>query len=91
LKAITPKLHLIQSAKHRAFPNALADSQQSKRRGLRIPYATNARGSTTGAASRRLRKINRQFVSAKKSEEKHCFCLVLRLNEPEQPATKGGG
>jgi len=32
-----------------------------------------------------------QFVSAKKSEEKHCFSLVLRLNEPEQPATKGGG
>jgi hypothetical protein len=29
-------------------------------------------------------------VSAEKSEEKHCFCLVLRLNEREQPATKGG-
>ena len=40
----------------------------------------------------RLREINRagQFVTAQKSEEKHCFSLVPRLNGTEQPATKGG-
>jgi hypothetical protein len=31
-----------------------------------------------------------QFVTAQKSEEKHCFSFVLRLNGTEQPATKGG-
>jgi hypothetical protein len=35
-------------------------------------------------------QIGPQFVSAQKNEEKHCFRLVLRLNEPKHHATKGG-
>ena len=45
------------------------------RKGLRVRCDTNRPG---------------QFVMAQKSEEKHCFCLVLCLNEPEHPAMKGG-
>jgi len=49
-------------------------------------------GSDHRRTHRQLRKINRpaNLWRLKKVEEKHCFSLVLRLNEPEQPATKGG-
>jgi len=87
---------MIQSAKHRGVLGAEMRSlmaQHSKRREIGDLCTTKREVVTSGADTTGLRKINRpgQFVSAQKSEEKHCFCLIPRLNEPEQPATKGGG
>ena len=86
---------MIQRAKDCVFLVAQMRSpiaQQSKRRGSGRLCTTKERSSDHRRRYHRLRKINRpgQFVSAQKSEEKHCFCLVLHLNEREQPATKGG-
>jgi hypothetical protein len=67
--------------------------QQSNRLGIGSLCAAKEGSSDHNRRRRhRLREINRagQFVTAQKSEEKHCFFLIPRLNGPEQPATKGG-
>jgi hypothetical protein len=67
-------------------------AQQSSCLGIGSLCAAKQRSSDHRHRHYRLRGINRsgQFVTTQKSEEKHCFSLVLRLNGTEQPATKGG-
>jgi len=46
---------------------------------------------TTGAGTAGYAKqTGRPICDGQKSEEKHCFSLIPRLNGAEQPAMKGG-
>ena len=91
----TVRITLAKLAKVKGHYTKITDD--STRKGLRVPCVVRMR-SLIGQQSNclgdwePLREINRagQFVTVQKSEEKHCFSLVPRLNGTEQPATKGG-
>jgi hypothetical protein len=58
---------------------------------LKANYATITDDSTRkGLLIPLCHKSAPNLCRLKKNEEKHCFRLVLRLNEPKHPATKGG-